>query len=182
MRDGIEILDESHKNEIPNPISFRANIPYGTKGVKQVNNGEDALYIHYDSKNHKYFFGGKEINDTFEARFVEGLIYKISTNSKITLYCIESGYDIPEDDQYTVYGKRADGKFVKYIDTIDIAKKYFGNEFGYWFEKITFKNDLIIIEYRRFSNNNFNNITERGEFRFKWDDAAQWFGIEKVTY
>ena len=61
-----------------------------------LNSGTDALYIHYDTKNHKYFFGGKEINNTFEARFVQGLIYKISTNSKVTLYYIESGYDIAE--------------------------------------------------------------------------------------
>ena len=23
---------------------------------------------------------------------------------------------------------------------------------------------------------------ETGEFRFKWDDAAQWFGVEKIVY
>lgn len=185
LRNGIEILGESHVDEIPNPIMFKANIPYGTKGVEQINSGADALYVHYDTTNRKYYkylFGGKEINNTFEGKFVQGLIYKISTNSNITLYYIESGYDIPEDDQHTIYGRRADGKFVKYIDTSDLVQKYFGANQGYWLKKLTVAGDVISIYYELFYKGNYRTPTEKGEFRFKWDEAAQWFSVEQVQY
>lgn len=43
------------------------------------------------------------------------------------------------------------------------------------------KEDMIIIEYDNY-NPNTKRMYKEGEFRFKWDDAAQWFGIEQVVY
>ena len=49
-------------------------------------------------------------------------IYKMNTNENITIYILSKIYG-PEFD-YLIIGKRADGKFVKYIDTREITKRY----------------------------------------------------------
>lgn len=48
------------------------------------------------------------------------------------------------------------------------------------YDKPICRNDSIVIVYRRW---HWKGMSDpEGEFRFKWDDAAQWFGIEQVVY
>ena len=176
LKNGIEILNETEVKNIPEPntVGFRPNLPYGS-GIKQFNNGEDALYVHYDTKNYKYLFGGKNISNTLNIQVPQAVIYRIATDSKITLYCIESDYDLFEDHHYTIIGRRQDGRFVKYFDTMGLVKNYFGSRQGFSFEKINFVNNQITIYYKLFYNGNYRNATGQGQFKFTWDDKAQWF-------
>ena len=41
--------------------------------------------------------------------------------------------------------------------------------------------NTIAVVYQRV-NSSTKRLTDEGEFRFKWDDKAQWFGIEQVVY
>ena len=86
---------------------------------------------------------------------------------------------------YTLIGYNKNGDWVKYFDTDEIKKRYFGDK-GSSFSRL-FITDLkcnentIFIYYERFDPNLRKNV-KVGEFRFKWDEAAQWFSVEKITY
>ena len=42
--------------------------------------------------------------------------------------------------------------------------------------------DTIILEFKHTDSTIKSERETTGEFRFKWDDAAQWFSIEQVVY
>ncbi len=162
---------------------------YG-KGVATFGSGKDVLYAHYNAytKNNNVFFGGKEFNNTIPVRsalFGEE-IYKISNDEGLTMYLFHTSYDLKEQNWYTLIGKRADGKFVKYFESTDIAKRFFKETVrGFACVDFMVQDNLIIIVYERNTEGKQlgrDNADERGEFRFKWDDAAQWFGVEHVAY
>ena len=81
-------------------------------------------------------------------------------------------------DKYSLLGRKSDGTFVKYFDTWSISEKYFGKRFipnrGFY-DGWHCDRDTIIIEYARFGERG--KKIKIGEFRFKWDDKAQWFGV-----
>lgn len=86
----------------------------------------------------------------------------------------------PECD-YTLIECQNDGKFVKYVATKEITKRYFG-----WagsgaspivYQDIAVTGDAVTITYTAHLSD-----TNTGEFRFKWDDKVQWFGVEQVVY
>ena len=82
------------------------------------------------------------------------------------------------------YTPRKDGKFVVYIDTEEIAKRYFGEDTNgrckEWvtFDRLSCSNDELILTYWIGGKQ----CIGKGEFRFKWDEAAQWFSVEQVAY
>lgn len=49
---------------------------------------------------------------------------------------------------------------------------------GVLYKKPTCKGDTIVIQYCRLRSSD----TMEGEIRLKWDEKAQWFGIEKIIY
>ena len=118
---------------------------------------------------------GKSIEFTIEDDFPCYEIYKINTNENIVIYPLVKIYG-PEFD-YLIIGKRADDRFVKYIDTREITKRYFGwngeSASPVMYRNLSVKNDTLIIEYQRYGNKQ----RIQGKFYFKWDDKAQWFGI-----
>ena len=144
------------------------------KGIARFGDGEDALYLHYSYRGYLKF-GGQDINNTIEDNILISTIYKIKSNEGITLYPIYKTYG-PEFD-YLIIGRRADGRFVKYIDTREITKRYFGwngeSASPVMYRNLSVKNDTLIIEYQRYGNKQ----RIQGKFYFKWDDKAQWFGI-----
>lgn len=162
--------------------SSGSNYNIYSKGVAKYGNGEDALYIHYDDSHSTFCnLGSKDINNTQKVGLFCDVIYKITTNKGITLYSINFIYGA--ESRYTIIGRQKDGKWVKYIDTNEISKTYFGtNERGYPAVNIEFdltcKNDTLIMQYRHFGRNR----NKEGEFRFKWDEKAQWFSVEQVKY
>ena len=112
-------------------------------------------------------------------------ISKITGENGYTFYHLSSGYDIAEDGDETLIGRLPDGKFVKYFDTADISKRYFGSHWGVYYKKISVRGDTITIYYdRTISSSSFNptKVEESGEFRFRWDETAKWFSIEQMVY
>ena len=153
-----------------------------SKGVAQFGNENEIVYEHYDYEKYKtrVLIGGENISNTFSIEGIENyLIYSIRNDSNIKMYMILLGNDVHWEDGYIIFGKRADGRFVKYFDTYELRKKYFGDA-DITFGDIIFDKDKITIFYE--SKTSSHRYTKIGEFRFKWDEAAQWFGIEQVVY
>lgn len=152
---------------------------YG-KGVVKYGNGVDAIYVHYDAynKDKPARFGKSEINNTVLVDVFNTWIYKINSNSGIMIYAIGEFYG--PDREYTIIGTKKDGTFVKYVDTRNITKQYFGinTEGGgspIVYNSIKCQGNTIIIPYN-------DHRKTGGEFRFKWDEKAQWFSVEQVKY
>ena len=166
------------------------------KGIARFGNGIDALYFHYDSNKRvstpssKYpeifsKFGSQDIKNTVQdLPGIPTFIWLIKTNSEMTFYMIEHGDAAGFGSSCTLIGKNKEGKFVKYLNTYEIKDRYFGEKnhrgIGDEWNKFSFQDNTIIIRYGKYgSYNKFNAI---GEFRFTWDDRAQWFNIEHVVY
>ena len=159
------------------------------RGIARFGNGSDALFFHY--KNGTYekryndkitAFGSDNIKNTINVNVMIPKLYKINSDKGITFYSINDSYDLPEEFTYTLLGRQTDGKWVKYFDTNELVKKYFGANQSYWLKELRVSGDTIIVYYELFSGGNYRNSTNRGEFRFKWNDKAQWFGVEQVIY
>ena len=156
------------------------NTSYYGNGIVCWGNGEDALYMHYGTYNNNDSakFGGKNVSNTVSVNILNDWIYKIKSDGGITLYAIRFWYG-PESD-FRIIGRRKDGTFVKYFDTADITKKYFtankDNISPAVYNMPRCQGDTVIIPYGTQTKKSV------GEFRFKWDDKAQWFGIEQVVY
>ena len=110
--------------------------------------------------------------------YADNRIFRIETDNKITLYPITAGHE--GYGTYFILGRRADGVFVKYIDMENVTQKYFGlnkhNLNTVFYDGLSCQKDTLILKYH------LNGNKRGGEFRFKWDDKAQWFGIEQVVY
>ena len=166
-----------------------------SSGIARFSDGSDALYFHYKwgDIQHRYEntimrFGDKDITNSILVNLMVSDVFKINNDRNFALYLIHDYYDLPEENGYIVIGKQKDGKWVKYFDTDSVTRTYFGNT-GYavwtnnsiYYQKVSTKNNLIIIPYQRYNTVNKKYYSE-GEFRFKWDEAAQWFGVEQVVY
>ena len=46
------------------------------------------------------------------------------------------------------------------------------------YDEVRCDGDTIVIEYVAGRRDTY----RKGEFRFKWDEAAQWFSVEQVVY
>ena len=160
------------------------------KGIARFGNGDDALYFHYDANNGHYNgmvsrFGSQDFKNTVEDfPGIPTIVWKIKTNVGKTFYLLEHGDAAGFGSQITLIGKNEKGKFVKYFNTYKIKDTYLGEKnhrgIGDEWNKISFQDNTIIIRYGKYgSYNKFNAI---GEFRFKWDEAAQWFGVEQIVY
>ena len=88
-------------------------------------------------------------------------------------------------EQINIIGRQKDGKWVSYIDSSVLTDKYFNglqsykSSDGVHYDSPQIKDDTLIIPYEyqiQFK------VVTKGEFRFKWDDKAQWFGVEQVVY
>lgn len=178
---GMVIINATHNTGdyyITNTYNAHNTQSYG-KGVATFGDGDDALYMHYNMYDHTpTVMGGKNIHNTIQWRFLIGYISRIRTDEGITLYAIQNTYG-PEFD-YLILGRRADGIWVKYLDTREITDRYWS-----WngqgapptaYRNLRTEGDTVIMEYRHWSDQ------EKGEFRFRWDENAQWFGIEQIVY
>lgn len=113
---------------------------------------------------------------------VRGKIYFLGKNQDTRFYLLGLyGYDM-FGTHHIVVGRKKDGTFIKYFDTRRIAKAYCGewsksNKNRPYFDRCETNGDTISFPYRLISSKD-----EVGESRFKWDDIAQWFGVEQVAY
>ena len=155
------------------------------KGIAVFGTGENALYCDYiynpNVHENVIKFGGKN-NYIISTDSLYKHISKINTNEGLTLYSIVR---MSGSERINIIGRQNDGKWVSYVDSRILSDRYFGGEESYkaadgvHYSEPYFQNDTIIIPYKyqlKFE------IAAKGEFRFKWDDKAQWFGIEQVVY
>lgn len=190
MRDGKTIDSKTYRGTV-----------YG-KGIARFGDGDDALYMHYDCSKERTIqyvdayspkFGDKDAKRTVslmagEDDFVQ--IYRIQNDSDITLYLLRDRGSVDGTTIYVLLGRRSDGVFVKYFDMEDINIQYFGlkkNKYGTTrgmhnpcYESCRCEGDTIIIDYGHYRGRS--GYVKEGEFRFKWDETAQWFGVEQVKY
>ena len=174
---GISVKNAFYNNESQ---YNRKNDPdrYG-KGIAGFGEKDNALYVHYDYYNARdtFYFGDKNKNNTIKDNFLYFQLYKINTNEGINIYSLYKSYGVESD--YLIIGKRTDGKFVKYIDTREITKRYFGwngNSVSpiVYLDIYTQGDTLILPHYH------LKNIKSKGKFHFKWDNKAQWFSVEQI--
>ena len=146
------------------------------KGIACFGDGDDALYIYYDANQERdeVALGGKDPSKAISVKCFNEWIFKIESDESITLYVFHFRYG--GEAIYRIYGKKADGSFVKYIDMNDLIKEYLGNGgYPYWFGDLKSDGDTITTSYKTRNNS-------KCEFRFKWDESAQWFSVEQVIY
>ena len=178
---GMVIINATHNTGdyyITNAYNAHNTQSYG-KGVAAFGDGDDALYMHYNMYDHTpTVMGGKNIHNTIQWRFLIGYISRIRTDEGITLYAIQNTYG-PEFD-YVIIGRRTDGVWVKYLDTREITDRYWSKRKSgapaTAYRNLRTEGDTLVMDYRHWSDQ------ENGEFRFRWDTNAQWFGIDKVVY
>ena len=175
--------------------SNQGGIRYG-KGVAYFGDGNDALYAHYNGYNIRndsfIHFGSNDIKNTIPiSAFVFGEeIFKINTNAGITFYMIHTSYDLPDETWWTLIGRRNDGVWLKYFESVKIIEQYFGKQGNVWdgksicCDKFKIVGDTIVIEYSLYHKNvdTRGELIKIGEFRFKWDEEAQWFSVGNVQY
>lgn len=167
------------------------------KGTACYGEREKALWVYYDCSpprgkdyREKYapFFGDKKGVVGVNLMAGEGDIVKISSiknDGGITLFFVAHKGCVVGAEHYVVMGYNREGEFVKYIEIREIVEKYLGKGNvgfkGVYLGKYYSNANIIIVEYvdPRISRDY---RTPVGEFRFKWDEKAQWFGVEHVLY
>ena len=147
--------------------------------------GEDAIFVHHRSGYKNYpNFGSKNISKSVsvEPGLYGCTIFQLKNDKNIRIYIVRPDEAMAVILNYTLLGKMNDGTFVKYLSFRDIWNKYMDNnqKKGRPFtENIYCAGDTIVIEYSRYKQGS---KYKEGEFRFKWDEAAQWFSVEQVIY
>jgi hypothetical protein len=156
------------------------------KGVATFGDDTDALFCEYDFNSNDFStslkFGGRD-NYVLNRTGTFKDILKIDSDLGLTFYVIYHEYC---GSHLNIIGKQKSGKWVNYIDSKKISDMHFSGKDGYKedggviYEKPICNDDTIIIPYHRWY---WKGISEtEGEIRLKWDNAAQWFGIEKIIY
>lgn len=143
-------------------------------GVARWGDSKTGLYFYYDK--YPAHFGGKDKNFSVNV-MVAISINKIDNNKNFTLYLLQNDGNASFARSYILIGRLPDGKWVKFFDTTEIKKQYLGNTRD-GLTNAYCKDDKIIIGY----NNGDYRAPDKGEFRFKWDEAAQWFSVEQIKY
>ena len=168
-------------------ISFENAVENNGTGTARFGDSTDPLYVHVNNNSYVMKFGAKNKSNTITIPAkVYFEIFKLSSNERGNFFVIKDFYDLLETEKYILLGKKKDGTFVKYFDTDEVRKKYFGKQWqGIWFNAIKTQGDTIIISYQRNLDGRqmrTDFADERGEFHFKWDERAQWFGVEQIVY
>ena len=145
-------------------------------GVARWGNETDGLYCHYEK--YPFHFGGKDKNFPINI-MVHTSIYRINNDGDISLYLLNNTGNDARGTFYVLLGRRQDGTWVQYFNTRDLKTEYFGKDMYVYanYDGARCQGDTIIIEFKNVRGNNV-----IGEFRFKWDEAAQWFGVEQIIY
>lgn len=138
------------------------------KGYATFDGGK--LYVHYEGGTQPLVrIGSSDKSNTVQIPC--GSINKINTDQGITLYFLNGdGYGYPS---YRLIGKRADGRFVKFVDGEAIDQAYGIKSAPYWYSFDTNK-DSIIVHYRIGAKEIIKSI------KLQWDEGAKWFSYAKI--
>ena len=183
--EGLPISGESYNsgklhNERPEIRKYASGKTYEV-GIARFGDGDDALYCDYNYEDDFIKFGGKDNYVLSTGRSAKD-IYKIDSDEGLTVYVIDTlrfgGFDI--------IGRQKNGAWTYYIDSNSITYKFFNGKLAYkGSEGVIYgtpqvKGDTIIIPYRYQLDRAI--LSYEGELRFKWDNATQRFGFEKIFY
>ena len=174
------------------------------KGSARFGDGEDSLWMHCNTHLYEnltnnasrttarptlFRLGGMDINNTVPVHPYYTTIKLIKSNSPLTLYLLSpAGQTGPSGITWVLIGKQSDGKFVTFFNSDEIRKKYFGegNTKKIHFDKCKAEKDSIVLYYYNpqipHPSGDPRKRNLLGEFRFKWDEDAQWFGVEQIVY
>lgn len=182
------IVEGATKNE---GVTYNENRERNGKPLTTYINGIacfEEFYCKYNFKAKNFSesisFGGKD-NFILTQDGSYRKIFSVGNDAGLKLYAIYYSYRVTD---LKILGTQKNGKWVIYIDSKKIDDKYFDGNNGYnggyigrvLYDVPTCAGDTLIVTYRRF---NRAGISEpEGEFRFKWNEAAQWFGVEQVIY
>lgn len=149
------------------------------KGVASFGSGSSALYFYYDfNRSPMIRIGNRQGDTVYDGIDIGYEVNRISSDSGITLYPLLFCYG-PECF-YQIYGIRADGKCVKYIDLGALIEQYCGGKgtLNVTCADIVVRRDTIIVPLRSYGQKG----PSIGEFIFKWDELAQWFSVALNKY
>ncbi|WP_294156905.1 hypothetical protein [uncultured Selenomonas sp.] len=176
------------------------------KGVAQFGDEAAPLYFYYDWDPAKCrgkarmtsatafdsccVFSDKNQTKTKAKGMDEGdscTIFRIPTNDHRVLYLLKYTGCVAGLETYVLMGYQSNGTFVKYFDTSEILPGYYGTDRQrrryIWLENAYCQGDTIVVEYLdTYQKKHYNRNDRTGAFRFRWDDNAQWFGVEHVFY
>lgn len=148
-------------------------------GTAVFGSGSSALYFYYNSDTRPMIYVGNKQKDTiYPISDLGNEVYRIKSDTDITLYPILFWYG-PERF-YDIYGIRADGKCVSYINTCKLIEQYFGKQGALPIicgDPIVY-DDTIVIPLKNYM------LKEKkiGKLIFRWDNKAQWFSVNLSKY
>lgn len=182
-----EITGASYNSGKGNPYYGKV---YYTSGVARFGDGEDALYLHYKDEDRERYarLGGKTLANTVKDNYIDcGFsIFKVTGDAGHTFYLLKSYWGTGTKIDSVVYdliGRRPDGTWVKYFRTDSILREYLGRDRYFSICNVKMSGDTIVMQYEFIASSNYKiKSGENGELRFKWDEQAQWFGVEHVKY
>lgn len=192
---GFGMMGESQNNGkeyIPRvPGKYDYSNLYG-KGTALFGEGDSALYWHYDfyqyhrkdpyeGKKWAVRVGGKNIENTYDLPILlyeAGYdIYRLTSDNGLVLYLLRHSSAISAKS-FQIFGWY-EGKFYRYIDSDRLTDMYFSKQRNRYtipsYELYNVSGDTLIFQYSTESG-------AKGEFRFKWDENAQWFSVEQVAH
>lgn len=165
------------------------------KGVAVFGKGNKKLYVHYQNygysgKNSPQIskYGSNSSDNAIQITTLYNQIFMLNTNENITMYVIKSDYDLPGEENYILIGERQDGRFVRYLDTDTLLSQYYSdsNRVLHYVTNFYTQGNTLVFKYSIWDWDNINgkrkDKKDVGEIRCKWDDKAQWFGVENVVY
>lgn len=139
--------------------------------------GED-LYFHFDCRkameetfDAASFFGSSDSSNAVPVYVFEGRtqIYPINGGDGRNFYLLAT--ETGGGSSLKVIGDRG-GSWVKYFDTLDMRKQI---PYDFYLEDFFADGDTIIFLYKEWQKENY------CQLRYKWDEAAQWFGVEIIS-
>ena len=115
-------------------------------------------------------FGSSDFENAVPVYVFEGMtkIFRLSGDDRREFYLLAT--ETGGGSSMKVIGSR-DGKWTKFFDTSDMRKQI---PQEYYIENFFATGDTIIFVYKKWQENNF------CELRYKWDAAANWFGVEII--
>ena len=166
------------------------------KGVAGYGIDEAYLWVYYDCSSGKKdyrdaysaHFGNKDKTITVKMGVGEGeyvQIDRVKNDGGIKLFIVAYKGSVVGPEKYVLMGYDKTGKFVKYVDVKSVIEHYLGKNNvgmkGAYLGRYYCENNAVVVEYMdsRITKSYKNAV---GEFRFTWNDNAQWFGVEHIIY
>ena len=181
---GFVVRGESNNSGTPYVEEFNYSdgtpIKTYTKGVARFG---DNLYCKYDfDSDNPIKFGGKD-NYILNSDGSDKEIFQIENDGGINLFVVYHKYCVTD---LKIFGTQKNGKWINFIDSKKISVDYFNGNEGYKkdggiiYDLPACRDDTIIVKYRSW---HWDGESEpKGEFQFKWNDAAQIFNVKHIIY